>query len=128
MYFTPADNRISGDKLIGKGCLRTNNRLTVALKIAASSLLHSDTYRGALFQRLRTSLGAPVAIKAMAAKLARLMYRMLRYGTPFVDRAAMFYEARHHQLQISSLRWKAAKLGFQLIVAPAHQAEFHGLV
>jgi hypothetical protein len=32
------------------------------------------------FRRLRTKLGAPIAIKAMAAKLARLVYRMLRYG------------------------------------------------
>ena len=30
------------------------------------------------FRRFRTKLGAPVAIKAMAAKLARLLYRMLR--------------------------------------------------
>jgi hypothetical protein len=29
-----------------------------------------------------------VAIKAMAAKLARLVYRMLRYGMQFVDKGA----------------------------------------
>ena len=40
------DNHISGDKVIGKGRLRTSNRLTVALKIAATSILHSDTYLG----------------------------------------------------------------------------------
>jgi hypothetical protein len=32
------DNRISGDKVIGKGRLPINNRLSVALKIAASTL------------------------------------------------------------------------------------------
>jgi transposase len=108
------DNHISGDKVIGKGRLRTSNRLTVALKMAASSLLHSDTYLGAQFRRLRASLGAPVAIKAMAAKLARLVYRMLRYGMQFVDRGAFFYEARHRQRQIHSLKQRAAKLGFTL--------------
>jgi transposase len=74
------DNRISGDKIIGKGRLPTNNRVTLALKMAASTLRLSNTYLGAQFRRLRTKLGAPIAIKAMAAKLARLVYRMLRHG------------------------------------------------
>jgi transposase len=114
------DNRISGDKVIGKGRLRTNNRLTVALRMAASSLRESDTYLGAQFRRLRARLEAPVAIKAMAAKLARLVYRMLRYGMQFIDRGAIYYEARHRQQQINFLKRKAAKMGFQLLQAPAN--------
>jgi transposase len=113
------DNRISGGRVIGKGHLSTNNRLTVAFKMAASSLLKSRTYLGAQFRRLRTRLGAPVAIKAMAAKLARLVYRMLRYGMQFVDQGALFYEEKHRQRQIRSLERKAAELGFQLVEAPA---------
>jgi hypothetical protein len=33
-------------------------------------------------------------------------------GTPFC-------EAEHHQIQIRHLKWKAAKLGFKIIDAPA---------
>jgi hypothetical protein len=55
----------------------------------------------------------------MAAKLVRLVYRMLRYGMKYVDRGAEFYEAQHRQRQINHLKWKAAKLGFQVIDAPA---------
>ena len=76
------DNKVSGDKVIGKGRLPTNNRVTIALKMAASTLWASNTYLGAQFRRLKTKLGAAVATKAMAAKLARLVYRMLRYGMP----------------------------------------------
>ena len=94
------DNRISGDKVIGKGRLPTNNRVTIALKMAASTLRLSDTYLGAQFRRFRTRLGAPVAIKAMAAKLGRL-------------------EAQHRQLQIKQLNRKAISLGYQLIRVPA---------
>jgi hypothetical protein len=113
------DNKISGDKVIGKGRLRTNNRLTGAFKMAASTLRESDTYLGAQFRRLRTRLGAPIAIKAMAAKLARLVYRMLRYGMQYVDQGAEFYDAQHRQREIYALRRKAAHLGFQIIEAPA---------
>jgi transposase len=113
------DNRISGDKIIGKGRLPTNNRVSTALKMAASTLRLSKTYLGAQFRRLRSRLDTPVAIKAMAAKLARLVYRMLRYGMKYVDRGAEFYEAQHRQLQIKHLKSKAAKLGFQVIQVPA---------
>jgi transposase len=113
------DNRISGGKIIGKGRLPTNNRVTNALRMAASTLRLSNTYLGAQFRRLRTKLGAPVAIKAMAAKLARLVYRMLRYGMHFIDRGAEFYETQHRKLQINYLKRKAANLGFQIIEAPA---------
>src|SRR5512140_439797 len=79
------DNRISGDKIIGKGRLPTNNRVTNALRMAANALRTSKTYLGAQFRRLRSRLDTPVAIKAMAAKLARLVYRILRYGMKYVD-------------------------------------------
>ena len=113
------DNRISGERIIGKGRLPTNNRVTVALKIAASTLRSSKTYLGAQFRRLRTKLGAPIAIKAMAAKLARLVYRMLRYGMQYIDKGSEFYEAQHRKLQINRLKWKASQLGFQIVEAPA---------
>ncbi len=113
------DNRISGDRIIGKGRLRTNNRVTIALKMAASSLRLSNTYLGAQFRRLRTKLGGPIAIKAMAAKLARLVYRMLRYGMKYVDKGALLYQAQHRQLQIKQLKWKATKLGFRVVKAQA---------
>ncbi len=113
------DNRISGNKVIGKGRLPTNNRASIALRMAASTLWRSDTYLGAQFRRLKTKLGAPIATKAMAAKLARLVYRMLRYGLKYVDRGAALYELQHRNRQMRYLKYRAAQLGLQIIEAPA---------
>jgi transposase len=68
---------------------------------------------------LRTKLGGRVAVKAMAAKLARLVYRILRYGMKYVDQGANFYETQHRNQQLKQLKWKAAKLGYQLVLPPA---------
>src|SRR5919108_2397169 len=113
------DNRISGNKVIGKGRLPTNNPISIALKMAASTLRQSKTYLGAQFRRLRTKLGAPIAIKAMAAKLARLVYRMLRYGMKYVDQGAAVYELKHRELQVQQLKRKAAKPGYKVTPVPA---------
>jgi transposase len=109
------DNKISGGKVIGKGRTPTNNRATTVLRMAATTLRESDSYLGAQFRRFRTRLGPPVATKAMAAKLARLIYRMLRYGMKYVNQGAEFYETQHRKQQVIHLKRKAAQLGLQII-------------
>jgi len=109
------DNRISGDKIIGKGRTPTQNRLTQALKMAASCLKASKTYLGAQFRRLRGRRGPAVAVKAMAAKLGRLVYNMLRHGMEYVDRGIEFYEEQQRKRRVHSLTKNAAELGFQLV-------------
>jgi hypothetical protein len=47
---------------------------------------------GAKYRRLRARLGAPKAIVAMAHHLARLVYRMLRYGEKYVEKGIEHYE------------------------------------
>jgi transposase len=89
-----------------------------ALRLGASTLLRSQTYLGAQYRRLRSRLGAPKAITAMAHRLARLVYRILKYGQQYVDKGAEYYEQRNRQQQIEYVKRKAAQLGLQ--VTPAH--------
>src|SRR6202521_2101878 len=108
------DNRISGNKVLSKGTRHVVNRAATALRIAATTLLRSRTYLGAQYRRLRTKLGAPKAITAMAHKLARLVYRMLKYGQGYVDKGMEHYEAKYRQDQIKWLAKSAAALNLQL--------------
>ncbi len=109
------DNRISGDKVLSKGTRHVINRAATALRMAATTLLRSRSYLGAQYRRLRTRLGAPKAITAMAHKLARLVYRMLKYGQDYVDKGMQYYEDRHRRQQIELLQKSAAKLGLQIV-------------
>jgi transposase len=60
--------------------------------MAAWSLFRSQSALEANFRRLRRKLGAPKAITAMAHKLARLVYRMLKVGQGYVDKGMEHYE------------------------------------
>ena len=82
--------------------------------MAASTLIRSDSYLGARFRYLRGRIGPGKAIKAMAAHLARLIYRMLTRGQNWVDRGAKEHEQRRQERDQLSLRRKAAALGFRL--------------
>jgi transposase len=109
------DNRISGDKVLSRGTRRVINRAATALRQAANTLIRSRSYLGAQYRRLRTKLGAPKAITAMAHRLARLVYRMLKHGQAYVDKGSQYYEERYRQQQIHVLRKSAAKLGLQIM-------------
>jgi transposase len=109
------DNRITGGKVIRKGTRHVVNRAATALRLAATPLLRSQSYLGAQYRRLRGRLGAPKAITAMAHKLARLVYRLLKCGHEYVDKGLTYYEERHREQQVQLLKKRAAKLGLQLV-------------
>jgi hypothetical protein len=109
-------NEQSGGKILNRRTRKVINRATVALRNAATTLLRSQSYLGAQYRRLRTRLGAPKAITAMARKLACLFYRLLKHGQPYVDKGNEYYEAKYREQQIRSLTKRAHKLGFQLVI------------
>ena len=113
------DNRISGGKVLGKGTRKVIHPLARALRMAAFTLIKCQSYLGAQYRRLRTRLGAPKAITAMAHRLARLVYRMLKYGEGYVDKGMDSYEQKYRHQQIQLLQKKAASLGFQITELPA---------
>lgn len=109
------DNRISGGKVLKRRTRRVVNRAATALRLAAWCLLRSQSALGAKFRRLRARLGAPKAITAMAHHLARLLYRMMKFGKEYVDKGIQYYEAKYRENQIKWLKKQAAALNLQLV-------------
>ena len=112
---TPAKD-ISGGKIIGRGKRKVKNRVAVALRTAATTLLRSNTYLGARYRSLRRKLPSfTSAVKAMGRYLAVLIYRMLTKGEAWVDRGATQFERRHTEQELASLNFKAHAKGFKLV-------------
>jgi transposase len=109
-------NEQSGGKILHRRTRKVVNRASVAFRNAAVTLLRSQSYLGAQYRRLRTRLGAPKAITAMARKLACLYYRLVKRGQQYVDKGTEYYEARYREQQIRSLAKRAQKLGLQLLI------------
>ncbi len=109
-------NETSGAKILRRRTRHVVNRASVAFRNAASTLLRSQSYLGAQYRRLRTRLGAPKAITAMARKLACLFYRLIKHGLQYVDKGTEYYEARYREQQVRSLAKRAHKLGLQLVI------------
>jgi len=111
------NNSISGGKVLRRATRKVYNRAADSLRLCAQSLTHSKSALGAKYRRLRARLGAPKAIVAMAHHLARLVYRMLRYGDKYVEKGIEHYEQKFRLQRIKWLKKEADSLNLQLIAA-----------
>lgn len=115
------NNEISGGKVLRQGTRKVINRVANALRMCAQSLLNSKSALGAYARRMRAKRDSQIAITATAHKLARLIYRMLKYGEEYLDIGQEQYQEKYKAGALKSLQRKARQLGYQLIVSqPVH--------
>jgi len=91
------------------------NRSREALRMAALAARHTNTALGAYYRKIAVRKGANVAVFATARKLAQYVYRMLRFGTEYVDIGIEKYEEQCQQRRIKRLQNTARNLGYQLV-------------
>jgi transposase len=94
-----------------------SGRVATALRTAATSMRNSQTALGAYYRGIARRIGPDVAVFATARKLATLIYRLLRWGQPYVDEGAEAYEKRYQQQRLKSLEARAKQFGFKLVTA-----------
>lgn len=107
-------SKITGGKRLSGRTKPSANRAAAALRLAAQALSHSRSALGGYYRRLRGRLGAPKAITATAYKLARIVYRMLKFGAAYVDQGEAAYEERYRDRVFRNLKRRAKELGFEL--------------
>jgi transposase len=108
---------MSGGKAITKKKKKgtASTRVASALRMAALCLRNSKTALGAFYRQISRRKGGDVAVFATARKLATLIYRLLRWGQPYVDQGAEAYEKQYQQRRLSNLKTVAQDLGYELI-------------
>ena len=109
------DNRIQWRQGARQPHRRVINRVADALRMAAMTLERSQSALGAFHRRMKARLGAAEAITATAHKLARLIYRLLKYGEAYVRQGMADYEKRFQERKLYALQKTAQVMGFQLV-------------
>lgn len=107
-------NKVSGGKKLSGKTKPCANRVAIALRNAANTLYRSECAFGAFLRRMKTRLGSPKAITALAHKLAKLIYIMLKYGHEYIEKGVEFYDEMYQKLREASLRKKAKEMGYDL--------------
>jgi len=110
----PGIKKTGGRRLSGA---RPKNASRVAhiLRMAAYSLFRSKSALGAYLRRLKARIGTPKAITATAHKLARIVYRMLKYGKAYTDIGMERYEQKYQERVLKYLTKRASEMGYVLV-------------
>ena len=111
-------NKKSGGKVLSAKTRRSANRVNRALRLAAQALERSTSYLGIFYRKRCARLGRPAGITATAHKLARIFFHMVTTGQAYDQSIFAAEEQRQRKHRESSLRRKAAKLGYQLTPLP----------
>ena len=112
------DNRITGGKIYSAKTREVKSRVATALRLAARSLHRAQNYFGDLYRRWRARLGGPKAITAMAHKLARVLWHLLKYQQEFDWKVFEKEEAKMKRQKLARLQNLAASLNYQLVPNP----------
>jgi len=107
-------NKISGEKRLPGRTVATKNRAAAAFRLGANTLYRSGSALGAYHRRMRYRLGAAKAVTATAHKLARIFYRLLKYGLEYVEQGQAKYEAETKAREFKNLKRRAKQMGYSL--------------
>lgn len=106
--------KISGGKKSSSRTRPSANRAATAFRMAAYAVQRSKSWLGAHYRKLRARMGAPKAITAVAYKMARIVYAMLKKGESYVTQSLEQYEQEHKERSLKNLKRKARTLGYDL--------------
>jgi len=90
------------------------NRVANAFRLAAQSLIKSQTVLGCFLRRMKARLGPGPAIRATACKLAKLFWRLLAKRERYRREDVAAYEAGFQERRKRWLARQAAALGLAL--------------
>ena len=91
------------------------SRVATALRLAARSLHRAQNYFGDLYRRWKARLGGPKAITAMAHKLARVLWHLLKYQQEFDWKVFKKEEEKMKRKKLARLQNLAASFNYQLV-------------
>jgi transposase len=112
------DNRITGGRVYSVKTRDVKSRVATALRLAAQSLSQAQNYFGDLYRRWKARLGAPKAITAMAHKLARVLWHLLKYQQEFDWKVFEKEEQKMKRKKLARLQNLAAAMNYQLTPLP----------
>jgi transposase len=107
--------KISGGQILSSRISPTKNRLALALRVGAQGLHRSQSFLGEYFRRLKSRMGTPKAMTAVAHKLARIVYQMITKQQEYDATVFQDQERRTQDRKRAKLHGLAKELGLQLV-------------
>jgi transposase len=111
----PGNNESAGKRHSGRSPVRRGNLKTILIEVAWGAVRTKGSYFRAKFFSLRSRLGPKKAIMAIAHRILKAIYHVIKHGEKFKDLGEDYLNDLHKKSKIDYLIRQAGKFGFKLM-------------
>lgn len=111
----PGNNESAGKRHSGRSPVRKHHLKTIMTEVAWAAIKVKGSYYRDKYYRLKARRGAKRAIVAIAHRLLKAIYHIIRDGVSFRDLGEDFLNRNNTQATLRRLNQQAQKMGYQLV-------------
>lgn len=111
----PGNNQSAGKRKSGRSPVKKHPLRTLLVELAWAATKKKGSYFRDKFFRLRSRIGAKPAIFAIAHRLGKAVYHILKRQQDFLELGDDFLDQRNQQAKLQRLKRQAESLGFKLV-------------
>jgi len=111
----PGNNESAGKRKSGRNPVRKHHLKTIMVEVAHAAVRKNGSYYKDKYYRLKAKCGSRKAIVAIAHRILKAVYYIIKEGASFVDLGESFLSLRNKERKLKYVRKQAALLGFNLV-------------
>ena len=111
----PGNNESAGKRKSGKNPVRKHHLKTVMIEVAWGAVKKKGSYYKDKYHRLKSRRGSRKAIVAIANRIMKGIFHIIKDGVRFRDLGEDFLASRNKARKINRLMKQAESLGFKLV-------------
>jgi transposase len=111
----PGNNESAGKRKSGRSPVRKHVFKTIMVEIAWAAVKTKGTYYRDKYYRLRTRLGPRKAIVAIAHRILKAIFAIIKDGEEYKELGEDYLSKKNAKNKLNNLKRKAKELGFDLV-------------
>jgi transposase len=111
----PGNNESAGKRKSGRTSVRSHPLKTILIEVAWASVRKKGSYYRSKYFQLKSRRGAKKAIVAIAHRISKAIFNIIKHGETFMDLGEEYLSAQTRQRVINNIKKRAEQLGYELV-------------
>ena len=111
----PGNNESAGKRRSGKPPVKKHWLKTIMVEVAWAAVKKKKSYYKDKYYRLKARLGSKKAIVALAHRILKAVYHIIKHGKTFNDLGDEYLAQRNEKSTLAYLTHKASQIGYKLV-------------
>jgi transposase len=111
----PGNNESAGKRFSGRSPVRKHHLKTIMIEVAWAAVKVKGSYYRDKYYRLKARRGSKRAAVAIAHRLLKVVYHVIKDGAAFMDLGESFLARKHEAANLARLKRQAAQIGYEVV-------------